>query len=231
MNDERSIAASSFPAIVPAEDLNRALVERSGLRLACLNLHSRVIGSNAGFCALFGVDAARLRGQVLFNLLQPGTDAQARMEFTRLRSGDCDRITLDVIGVRDGGAAFGGTLTGVTVKNSAGQVAALLAVIDIGRAAVALPDSPEAELADIDAAILEGIAAGESNVQLARKLHLSRQGIDYRVAALLRRLGTPNRAALVARAYVLGLLSASHWPPRAMLNVPRWRTRPSQPAR
>jgi DNA-binding NarL/FixJ family response regulator len=69
-------------------------------------------------------------------------------------------------------------------------------------------------LSVLDARILEGIAVGESNLQLAGRLHLSRQGIEYRVAAMLRRLRAVNRAALVSRAYTTGLLSVSTWPPK-----------------
>lgn len=69
-------------------------------------------------------------------------------------------------------------------------------------------------LDDLDARILEGIAKGESNAQLAAQLHFSRQGIGYRVTALLRKLHAPNRTALVARAYVLGLFDLIAWPPR-----------------
>jgi DNA-binding NarL/FixJ family response regulator len=75
------------------------------------------------------------------------------------------------------------------------------------------PDSDK-PLTDLDARILEGIANGESNVQLASRLHLSRQGIEYRVTALLRRLKAPNRTALVARAYASGLFGMGSWPPR-----------------
>ncbi|MCS7476813.1 response regulator transcription factor [Umezawaea endophytica] len=76
--------------------------------------------------------------------------------------------------------------------------------------------TPDADkpLTELDARILEGIANGESNVQLAGRLHLSRQGIEYRVAALLRKLQAPNRTALIARAYTLGLFGKRAWPPK-----------------
>jgi DNA-binding NarL/FixJ family response regulator len=66
----------------------------------------------------------------------------------------------------------------------------------------------------LDARILEGIALGESNLRMAGRLHLSRQGIEYRVAAMPRRFRAPNRAALVSRPYTAGLLSVSPWPPK-----------------
>jgi DNA-binding CsgD family transcriptional regulator len=68
---------------------------------------------------------------------------------------------------------------------------------------------------EVDARILEGIAAGESGAQLARRLHLSQQGVEYRVGAMIRRLGVHNRASLVSKAYSLGLMDLGAWPPRA----------------
>jgi DNA-binding NarL/FixJ family response regulator len=55
---------------------------------------------------------------------------------------------------------------------------------------------------------------GASGAELARKLHLSQQGVEYRVGAMIRRLGVSNRASLVSKAYSLGVLEAGQWPPR-----------------
>ncbi|HEX3785134.1 MAG TPA: LuxR C-terminal-related transcriptional regulator, partial [Pseudonocardiaceae bacterium] len=66
----------------------------------------------------------------------------------------------------------------------------------------------------LDARILEGVAAGASTIQLATRLYLSRQGVEYHVGSMLRKLRVSNRAALVSRAYAMGLLVADAWPPR-----------------
>lgn len=71
-------------------------------------------------------------------------------------------------------------------------------------------------LSDLDARILEGIAQGMSTVQLASRLYLSRQGVEYHVSTMLRRLKAPNRAALVSRAYAAGVLALGAWPPRVL---------------
>jgi DNA-binding CsgD family transcriptional regulator len=67
---------------------------------------------------------------------------------------------------------------------------------------------------DLDARILEGVAMGMSTVNLAAKLYLSRQGVEYHVGKMLRRFKVANRAALVSRAYAIGILGAGTWPPR-----------------
>lgn len=71
-------------------------------------------------------------------------------------------------------------------------------------------------LTEIDARILEGIAAGLSTIPLASRLYLSRQGVEYHVTGLLRKLRVPNRAALVSRAYSMGVLNVGTWPPKVV---------------
>lgn len=69
-------------------------------------------------------------------------------------------------------------------------------------------------LSTLAARVLEGVAAGESSAQLASRLYLSRQGVEYHVSALLRKLNAPNRACLVSSAFTLGVLRTDCWPPR-----------------
>ncbi|MFB0619354.1 LuxR C-terminal-related transcriptional regulator [Streptomyces sp. AGS-58] len=74
----------------------------------------------------------------------------------------------------------------------------------------------EQMLSELDARVLEGVASGASTVQLASRLYMSRQGVEYRVGRLLRRFDAPNRPALVARAHGLGMFSVGQWPPRVL---------------
>ena len=69
-------------------------------------------------------------------------------------------------------------------------------------------------LSEVGARVLEGIAAGASTAQLAHRLFLSKQGIEYHVSAMLRAFGVANRSELVARAYVVGVLAVGVWPPQ-----------------
>ena len=65
-------------------------------------------------------------------------------------------------------------------------------------------------------ALAEGVAAGDSTVRLAAKLFLSRQGIEYHVSILLRQFKVPNRTALVAKAYSIGMFGIGSWPPQVL---------------
>ncbi|MCX4909692.1 response regulator transcription factor [Streptomyces sp. NBC_00878] len=66
----------------------------------------------------------------------------------------------------------------------------------------------------MDAQLLEGLADGASTDELASRLYLSRQGIEYRVRAMFRRFGASNRTQLVAKAYSRGVLAERDWPPK-----------------
>jgi DNA-binding CsgD family transcriptional regulator len=62
--------------------------------------------------------------------------------------------------------------------------------------------------------VLEAVATGASSVQIAGRLYLSRQAVDYHIKGMQRRLNAVNRAELVSKAYVSGLLEVGSWPPR-----------------
>ncbi|MFG3051469.1 LuxR C-terminal-related transcriptional regulator [Kitasatospora sp. NPDC048239] len=70
------------------------------------------------------------------------------------------------------------------------------------------------ELSEMEARIIESIAAGQRTADIARNIYLSRQGVEFHVSKMLQRLRVPNRPALVAKAYSMGILSAASWPPK-----------------
>lgn len=69
-------------------------------------------------------------------------------------------------------------------------------------------------LTEREVSVLCLIAAGHSNAEIAKSLHISGHTVDRHVTEMLRRSDVPNRAALVARAYSLGVLRTADWPPR-----------------
>lgn len=73
---------------------------------------------------------------------------------------------------------------------------------------------PEWIIGSLTARVLEGVAAGRQTQQLCDELFLSRQGIEYHVAVLFRQFGVNKRAALVAKAYNIGVLEPGDWPPK-----------------
>lgn len=201
-------------------DVFQSLLDRSGLHLASLDLQMRLTQANDAFVAQFGQSHDSVLGRSFYELVHPGVREPIRRNFDRLTDGRNQRFVEYFVGVGPDQAAFTGEITGVAVHgSSSGQLTQFVVVVSpekSNRANVAVADRKRI-LSELNARILEGIATGESTVRLASRLFLSRQGVEYHVGTMLKKLKAPNRAALVSRAYSLGLLSVGSWPPR----VPR----------
>jgi DNA-binding NarL/FixJ family response regulator len=58
--------------------------------------------------------------------------------------------------------------------------------------------------------VLELLAQGGTNAQVARRLHRSPKTVDHHVCALLEKLGVHSRAEAVAAAYARGMVTAGN---------------------
>lgn len=63
--------------------------------------------------------------------------------------------------------------------------------------------------------VIELVAAGRSNDQIGRRLHMSRHTVTTHLLHAMHRLDAANRTEVVARCYVFGLLRPGEWPPVA----------------
>ncbi|MFF7073086.1 PAS domain-containing protein [Streptomyces pseudovenezuelae] len=171
-----------------------------------------VTAAEPEFARQFGMSADEICGRGLLELLRSPVPGHLQEQFTALSSGRCRRFKEKVTG-RDGdGRNFRADITALAVRYPSGEMAGV--VVLLRRSAEAVTGGPV--LSALDAQVLEGVANGESTVQLASRLYLSRQGIEYRVGQMLRRFDAPNRPALVARAHALGMFAAGQWPPRVL---------------
>jgi two-component system response regulator DesR len=68
-------------------------------------------------------------------------------------------------------------------------------------------EPPAAPLSERERSILELIASGATNREIARRLHLSPHTVKEQSSALYRKLEVRNRAEAVGRAQMLGLIS------------------------
>jgi PAS domain S-box-containing protein len=202
-------------------DVVRSLFESSGICMACLDPGLRVLEANPDFFRQFGHSAAEASRDSFCDLLHPGAREQVRRQFAKLTDGHRTRVVESIVGLGPRATVFSGELTGIAIRSDNGQLSAIVVLVRPDKPHVAGVAGPKNLLNHLDARILEGVAAGASTVQLASKLYLSRQGIEYRVGAMLRRLNAPNRAALVSRAYSMGFLSIGCWPPKVLQDFVR----------
>lgn len=191
-----------------------------GLNMACLDRALTIQQANEEFFWQFGGSSAELCGRTFSDLVHPSVQQPLLRQFSGLIEGRRDRFATDVIAVGPDDSTFSVPLTAVMVRGDAPDTSSILVMMPAGRegrgADTEVVTSRKKLLSEIDARILEGIAAGVSTVPLASRLYLSRQGVEYHVTCLLRKLRVPNRAALVSRAYSMGVLKVGVWPPKVV---------------
>ncbi|WP_020494548.1 LuxR C-terminal-related transcriptional regulator [Sciscionella marina] len=181
-------------------------VEETDSLLAVVDSELRVSGGNAAFLRWFGCKETDMLGEPFPELVT--TDpAYLRERLGQIGDGRARRLRATITGPSPIGA---GRMTIDAVQMPADDGALLLTLVPAeftgnGRACL---------VTSLEAKILQGMARGLSSVQMASRLYLSRQGIDYHVARLQRRFKAGNRLELISRAFAAGLLDATTWPPR-----------------
>ncbi|MEU5259430.1 LuxR C-terminal-related transcriptional regulator [Amycolatopsis sp. NPDC021455] len=174
--------------------------------VACVDENFRVLTAEDGFFALFGVSAFELRHRGILECLHPDAAEGPRHALTALATGSRLEATERVVLAGLGGTMVAAELTALALAGSRRIVLAARRV------------SPDRDrrppLSRLEALILEGLAAGVPTTELAERAHLSRQGVEYHVGAMIRQFGVPNRTALVAKAHAAGVYTVDTWPPR-----------------
>ncbi|MHC3475231.1 PAS domain-containing protein [Streptomyces sp. 7R007] len=179
-----------------------------------------VTAAEPEFARPFGLSAKEICGYRLLDLLHSPAPARLREQFIALSSGRRPRFTEKVMGKDGAGGLFRANITCVALYDPSGETSGVVVLLRGPGPAPRQDTAPAAGdgpvLSALDAQVLEGVACGESTVQMASRLYLSRQGIEYRIGQMLRRFDAPNRPALVSRAHALGMFAAGQWPPRVL---------------
>jgi DNA-binding CsgD family transcriptional regulator len=186
--------------------------------MASLDTSLTIAAANADFFRQFARPSADICGRSIYDFLHPSARNNLPQHFTRLSDPRRARFVERVVAMRGADRVFSAEITGVAVRGEGDELSGIVILVspddEASDAPSASPHKPL--LTPLDARILEGIATGASTVQLAARLYLSRQGVEYHVGLMLRRLKAPNRAALVSRAYSTGILTIGNWPPRVL---------------
>lgn len=206
--------------------LFQSLFRQSGICIAILNTGLRIVEMNSDFSWRFGDSPSVLRGRHFPELLHPADVLQLEAQLSQVVEGSRARITERATAVRANGSPMPVELTLIGVQEEgAVRVGEIIALVSptCGSPATTAGDARGTEdeetnkavvLTAAEAGILEQLATGISTQSLAVRLYLSRQGVEYHIRSLLRKLKVPNRTALVSRAYALGILPTGSWPPR-----------------
>lgn len=195
-----------------AEENLEALRDHSGLPCALLSANGRVVEASAAAAELFRLSPHDLVGRRAHTLLapEPGLDRLHRrwngLIARRTRRAETSAVLVDAQGLQRRARLH---LT--TIGHSAGRARHVWAVVTHQ----SLAHEAHAPLTAAQVRILSLLAEGSSNGDIATSLQLSRQTVDYHLSRLRHVLGAATRPALVARAYVLGILAPCAWPPRS----------------
>jgi PAS domain S-box-containing protein len=218
--------------LATSEHLYRSLFERSGVPIAVFGLDQRVRDANPAYCRMLGYRPDEMRGTHVRHLITRATAVATSDRWLAVVAGELDGYRTVTTGVRKDGSAVSGQTIVSLVRTAAGDPELIYAVSDPAiLTADGEPVEPiaanrfELSLREID--VLEGVAEGQSSVQVARRLGMSSKGVDYHVSKLGELLGVPTRTGMVARAYAVGLLVSGVWPPRVAAHVAEGRRRPT----
>ncbi|MFI9047125.1 helix-turn-helix transcriptional regulator [Streptomyces sp. NPDC053427] len=190
-----------------------SLLDRIPAPTAVSTTEGGITLANPALAALWGLPPGRLAGRNLLDLFTPIDEGQLARVEAALTKGRRSRYPVQVRWTA-GAATQTGQLTLEPVSDPGGESPPLLATLHIDEHP-STPDhgTPAPLLSAQESRILALIAAGCTTAVVARTVGLSDDGVNYHLTRLGRRLRTPNRTALIARAYVLGLLSPTAWPP------------------
>lgn len=194
-----------------AEENLRALRDHSGLPCALLSVGGRIEQAGTAAAELFRTRLSDLVGRRAHTLLAATPDlrplrrAWEGLITRRIRRAETSAVLLDAEGRQRRAQLHLSTVSGPV-----GRVAHVWAVVtDQSIAHEAHPPLTAAQIR-----ILSLLAGGRTNGEIATSLKLSRQAVDYHLSRLRDLLDAETRPALVARAYVLGILAPRAWPPR-----------------
>ncbi|WP_369372734.1 PAS domain-containing protein [Streptomyces sp. cg36] len=195
-----------------AEDSLQALRDHSGLPCALLSAGGRVIEASTAAAELFHVSLPELVGRRAHTLLAPDPGLERlHRRWNGLIARRTRRVETCAVLLDTRGCQRRAQLHLTTVGHSAARARHVWAVVTHH----SLAHEAHPSLTPAQIRILSLLAAGSTNGDIATSLRLSRQTVDYHLSRLRDLLGATTRPALVARAYVLGILAPHAWPPRS----------------
>ncbi|MFI6360655.1 LuxR C-terminal-related transcriptional regulator [Streptomyces sp. NPDC050743] len=188
------------------------LLDRSPAPTAISRTDGSLVITNPAFSALWGLTPGQVRDRNLLDLLV-STDEESLLKLSEgLRHGRRFRYPIRVEWNAQG-VTRAGQLTVAPVSDEVLTRTLLMAFLHPDPMAHGTDPNPAQALSPKEARILELVASGATSALIARSVALTVDGVNYHLARLCRMLKVPNRTALVAKAYVLGLLHPTSWPP------------------
>ena len=208
-----------FPPPVPGVSLRESQPRPSGPVPGTASLDPALVvtAASADFYRQLGRPSIEACGASIYDLFHPSAQTVLPKYFTLLTDRRRTQFVVRVLALRGEGQGFSAEISCVAVRDEDHELRGFVIQLrpdEEPPGSESVVTAPKPMLSPLDARILESMATGASTLQMAAKLYLSRQGVEYHVGLMLRQLKAPNRTALVSRAYSMGILSQGNWPPR-----------------
>jgi PAS domain S-box-containing protein len=195
-----------------------ALFDRVPVPATVCRTDGTILLANPAMAQEWGTVPGRLRGRNVLGLLRPRSATQVDRITEALRRGHRSRYPIEVSWEAAGGGDRYGELSVDPMSDSPGAPQGLLVLLRVRGG----QERPSARLvkerespSPVETRLLALAAAGATTEAMARAVGMTADGVNYHFGRLARLWGVPGRTALVARAYVLGVLDGEAWPPAA----------------
>lgn len=202
-----------------AASVNREPNRISGPLPATASLNSELLitAANPEFYRTFSRSMVETCGVPIYDLFHPSASSVLPRSFGLLQDEKRTQFVARALAMRGQVRGFYAEVSCVAVRGDDHALRGFVIQVspeDEVPGSTSVAGAPRALLSLLESRILEAMATGASTIQMAARFFLSRQGVEYHVGRMLRRFKAPNRAALVSRAYSMGILSPGSWPPR-----------------
>jgi PAS domain S-box-containing protein len=214
-------AVQARTAAIEAEERYRAVTDSVRAAIATVDLDGCIQQVNPAFAHLFGRSQAQARGKPITLVLDPAGVRDALPLWQDLITGRRRRYDITLLAHRADGRAFPADLTVTLIRAADGlpqsAVGIFTPVMMAAQRVGGVGD--RVQLTEGEGDVLVGLASGNTVPCLAKRLHLTKRGVDYRIQCIRRKLRNDETVpatigALVARAYAMGLLRPDSWPPQ-----------------
>ncbi|MEU4892549.1 PAS domain-containing protein [Streptomyces sp. NPDC044780] len=221
------LGASGPPSDSPAADAwrrqaitwrNRVmlLLDRLPLPVALCDAEGVILLANPAMAAEWGMLSGQMRGRNALDFFHPRRTTRLHPIGEAVRLRRRSRYPVEVTWSTAAGTERYGEMDVDPVSDTPDAPPALLLLLRVLGERAQTPAESVAEdprASEVEARILALAAGGVTTARVAKTVGLTVDGVNYHLARLSRRWGVRGKAALVARAYVLGVLDAEAWPP------------------
>jgi PAS domain S-box-containing protein len=209
-------------ALADSEQRYRAIFDSAEICILLLDPVGAITDVNPTYVRTTGHTLRVVRGQDFETAIAEADREENRRLWQELIGGRRTRydVSIDLHQVDD--RYVPARLTVTLIRNNGHAIGALVLAVTTGAGGgEAVPPVTRPQPTPAEAAVLQRLASGMTFQQIADDLQLTRRGVDYRVTTLRHKLRPEGSrrvpsttAALIARAYALGILESGTWPPR-----------------